>query len=873
MTCCIDGDDEDFTPFNLLPIPIQNAKEIWNDNQKAIWNGRVVRGLNPVTTSQKTAIDILSSIREKPDSHFFERLFEVLTCETTDVLEEEDRDWDFAPAQELLSAQITEDMTLEQFLEQTGMLFDRELGRVIDCRGWIMKKLHSAEKHVRHGAHKAEKAVRKVAKKAEKKARELAHSAEKNIRKAAHSFDKNIRETAKKTEKFVREHKKEVIIASVVIAVVIAVLQIPGVAQAVQTAAVAILTKLVGDALNSPSRKEEGLATLNSLPEQGASPPHAYNPQTDRFMRQVFGDLLPLRPTPPPNHGIYTLDAEKKHGREAAQRPIYPPSFNAPRPSYTPPSSNSNFVQQFYDNLFKADPKLNPHKRIGKMQPPERTRPAAPSAEEPISVPKPAPTPSMPFPFKSDFGTYLENLHRGQIASANASPSQGQNPPALPNNPNASSADVAEPVKGFNRFLEIVRQGLETIGRMSGPEVDSLDILNEAQAANQNSSEGRAIETPEMDKTTASNSVDEMQNTSNFFTAIAQTLRNSIETIGRGMCEPEFLAVDSPLDPLKNTVESVDERPNSENLFKKATETICRGMEAVGQVINDPKLASSGLMNTQNEFPLKSAITHFLETTVKYQDSISPESIDPLVMYPTIDTEPSRYYNIEGVDIPGMRLTNINGMDNTFEFAKSNAEHIQSLMPFKMCIHGIYNHTNGIFDLLEIGALNYPGYSPITAQLLMDEWTEFHEINKDNPHAKIFHLCHSQGAIHTRNALTQLPEEIRKRIIAVALAPAVVVPRELCYASYNYASKKDYVPLGQVLFEAFFGAICGNSMDDDERAAWLNRVAEEQQQIIWLEPHEGAGSLSLDHACQSPTFIPVIKERLDNYFIHKGEYR
>jgi hypothetical protein len=872
MTCSGIDIDEDFSPFNLPPIPIQDSKEIWNADQKANWNGRVVQILNPVKRTLQTVIDFLSHpIQEKPHIPF-----EACIIEAVDALEEEGSDWSFAPAQELLSTQLTEDMTLEQFLEQTGMTFDRELGHVINCKSWLEKKLHSAEKHLRRAAHSTEKRIRKTAKKVEKKVREIAHSTEKNIRKVAHSAEKNIRETAKKTEKFVREHKKEVIIAVVAVAVVIVVLQIPGAAQAIQTAVAALLAKLLPDILNSP-RKEGELATVNSLPERSASPPQGHNPQTDHFMRQVFGDLLPSKPTPPPNHGIYTLDAEQKRARESAQRSIYPPSFKAPRPSYTPPSPNSNFVQQFYDNLFKADPQLNPHKHIGKMQPPEKSRLTAPPAEELLSVPKPGPTPSAPSPFKSDFGTYLENLHRGQIASANASSSQGQNYSILPN-PSSSVAEAVEPVKGgFTRFLEIVRQGLETIGRMSGPEVDSLDVFNE-QATDQNSSEGRLIETPEMDKTSASNSVDEMQNTSNFFATMAQTLRNSMETIGRGMCEPELLAVDSPLDPLKNTVESVAERPNSESLFKKAAETICRGFEAVGQVMNDPRLASSGLMNTQNEFPLKSVIAHFLETITKYQDSISPESIDPLVMYPRINAEQSRYYKIEGFDIPGMRITNINGMGNTFEFAKRNAEHIQSLMPNKMSIHGIYNQNNGIlgipiFDLIEIGALNYPGCSPITAQLLIDEWTEFHERNKDNPYAKLFHECHSQGAIHTRNALRQLPEEIRKRIIVLALAPAVVVPRELCYASYNYASKQDCIPLGQIAFEVFVGAIRGNSMDDNERAAWLNRVVEEQQQIIWLEPHKDAGLFDLDHACQSPTFMPVIKKHLEDYFMCNGDYR
>jgi hypothetical protein len=229
----------------------------------------------------------------------------------------------------------------------------------------------------------------------------------------------------------------------------------------------------------------------------------------------------------------------------------------------------------------------------------------------------------------------------------------------------------------------------------------------------------------------------------------------------------------------------------------------------------------------------------------------------------------SIYFTTEGTDVDGMLMTSANGMDNTLAQAKSSAEHIRSLTPNNMKIHGIYNHTNGKFiDGMEILTLNYPGYSPITEDLLISKWIEFHEKHKDNPFAKILHICHSQGAVHTKNALMKLPEEIRNRIIVVAIAPAEVVPRELCYDSFNYASKKDVVPYGEVLY----GSFCASFIGEEDGTDLLNIIAENHNQIIWLEPDENATGF-FDHDFQSPTFIPIIETFTRDYIKHKGEYR
>ena len=168
-----------------------------------------------------------------------------------------------------------------------------------------------------------------------------------------------------------------------------------------------------------------------------------------------------------------------------------------------------------------------------------------------------------------------------------------------------------------------------------------------------------------------------------------------------------------------------------------------------------------------------------------------------------------------------------------------------------------------VADLVEV-PLNYLGLSPNTAQLLKDNWTAFHEANKDNPKAKYLQFCHSQGAIHVRNALANAPQEIRDRIIVVAIAPAAVVPRQLCFDSVNYASKKDIVPLGEVVFYSFF--------DTNELgiSSAVETALERRNELILLDPHPEA--TGIDHDFQSPTFKECIKNRIDDYYDKNGEY-
>ncbi len=229
----------------------------------------------------------------------------------------------------------------------------------------------------------------------------------------------------------------------------------------------------------------------------------------------------------------------------------------------------------------------------------------------------------------------------------------------------------------------------------------------------------------------------------------------------------------------------------------------------------------------------------------------------------------SRYFTTDGVTREGMAITFINGMDNTFKEAFSSAEYLRTLGT-DMRIEGIYNHTNGVvLDFLEVFGLNYLGYSPKTADLLVKKWTHFHKINKDNPHAKCLHICHSQGTLHTENALKALPKEIRNRIIVVSIAPAKVVPDKLCYRSYNYASKNDVVHYGEDLVMQLL--VDHSVHDEDFRQKIIDKLHENKSELIFLEPHKDAEGL--DHDINSPTYLKVIEKHIREYHSCNGKYR
>ena len=224
----------------------------------------------------------------------------------------------------------------------------------------------------------------------------------------------------------------------------------------------------------------------------------------------------------------------------------------------------------------------------------------------------------------------------------------------------------------------------------------------------------------------------------------------------------------------------------------------------------------------------------------------------------------SSTFDSPGYKYPHMQIGGINGILNEKLDAVQACSILQSYAD-DMSIHWTHNQTHGpITDVLEIAGFNYLGYSPNTSKLLIEEWSEFHERNKTKPQAKYLHFCHSQGAIHTKNALANCPAEIRDRVIVVAIAPAAIITNDLCYRSFNYASKKDPIPYAEA---AHAGAFNTNEFRDSDR---YKQAIEERAELIILEPHPEASGP--DHNFDSKTYEKPIENQIKSYLLRKGDY-
>lgn len=248
--------------------------------------------------------------------------------------------------------------------------------------------------------------------------------------------------------------------------------------------------------------------------------------------------------------------------------------------------------------------------------------------------------------------------------------------------------------------------------------------------------------------------------------------------------------------------------------------------------------------------PDKSWIVDFLQT-------IGEQISGPDLIAPAQRAPPKSYslpFNTVGEKIPHLRIGGINGINTSFDEAISHALYLGKFAA-NHSIDWVYNSSNGsVIDVAEALMLNYKGFSPITSELLVSNWTAFHQENQSRPDAKYLQFCHSQGAIHVRNALSKASEKISERVVVVAIAPASVVLKNTCWASYNYASKKDLIP--------YYGQLMGERVINYK----LN-----QGELVLVEPDPDA--TGIDHDFESKTFRDIIEKAIKKYLDQGGEWK
>jgi len=262
-----------------------------------------------------------------------------------------------------------------------------------------------------------------------------------------------------------------------------------------------------------------------------------------------------------------------------------------------------------------------------------------------------------------------------------------------------------------------------------------------------------------------------------------------------------------------------------------------------------PNLSSSSDINHSAN---RSWIAKFFDTVGR--SMIEPELFDPDVSLPM--AEFSHTFSTPGESKPWLCIEGINGMNTTKEEALAHAEHLAKFAQGHS-IDWVYNHSHGaVVDVLEILTLNLPGTSPNTSNLLLEKWTGFHERNTERPDVKLLQFCHSQSTIHVRNALEKAPREIRDRVIVHAFAPAVIIPKELCYRSRHYACKGDVIPYLEIVYTPFTGEILK-----------ALEIAKNHEQLIWVERHPDTQN---PHDFQNPAFDEIKVLVIEDYLI-KGK--
>jgi RHS repeat-associated protein len=213
------------------------------------------------------------------------------------------------------------------------------------------------------------------------------------------------------------------------------------------------------------------------------------------------------------------------------------------------------------------------------------------------------------------------------------------------------------------------------------------------------------------------------------------------------------------------------------------------------------------------------------------------------------DYESSKTFDLSANGFPNLPndlgIGFINGIWNDAKGSRESAEYLSKLSG-GYNIQAVFNATHGTCaDLKECKkGLNYIATEPV--KQLHKMWNSFFE--KSSANSKFLMICHSQGAIHVRNALLDYPPELRERILVVAIAPAAYIYQETCAKIIHYRAEwwRDFVPRF-------------------DRAG----ARREKNSIITLASDSKASAF--DHEFMSPTYQERLQRHIKNYLNTQGK--
>ncbi len=130
----------------------------------------------------------------------------------------------------------------------------------------------------------------------------------------------------------------------------------------------------------------------------------------------------------------------------------------------------------------------------------------------------------------------------------------------------------------------------------------------------------------------------------------------------------------------------------------------------------------------------------------------------------------------------------VNRIKNTEKKAKKQTS-VVSPLPEGAKVNPLLNPSTG--DLLKDARDKASIKATIAdaALKLKELWNKF--VKSDGPGVKIAQLSNEDGDIQITIALKNSTKEMQNRITVLAINPLELVPKELCFRSYNYTSRYD----------------------------------------------------------------------------------
>lgn len=201
----------------------------------------------------------------------------------------------------------------------------------------------------------------------------------------------------------------------------------------------------------------------------------------------------------------------------------------------------------------------------------------------------------------------------------------------------------------------------------------------------------------------------------------------------------------------------------------------------------------------------------------------------------------SHHYQLDRPEHERVRFTFINGINTWPSGAKSHSLYLSNLVG-GYNVHGTYNATHAYFyDPVEC-IKGLFGIATAPVHELIKNWQSLALEGPED--LTIIHVCHSQGAIHTRNALLSISEELRQKIKVIAVAPGGYLVPETAADMVHFRAYplRDFIPY--LDRPGMRRAAAGNTIET-------------------LSSHSSA--FFHDHSFQSPTYHDAMKNKINKF--------